>query len=55
MALIKDTGLAALYIDGIYLMTDERTGQAGYEGTQPLTNISRDLKRLAKTTDTRLW
>jgi replicative DNA helicase len=47
-ALVKETGVAVVYIDGIYLMTDERSGQAGFEGTQPLTAISRDLKRMAK-------
>jgi KaiC/GvpD/RAD55 family RecA-like ATPase len=45
---IKETKVAVLFIDGIYLMTDERSGQAGFEGTAPLTAISRDLKRMAK-------
>jgi replicative DNA helicase len=47
-ALAKETAAAVVFIDGIYLMTDERSGQAGFEGTQPLTSISRDLKRMAK-------
>lgn len=47
-AMIKETGVAIVFIDGLYLMTDERSGQAGFEGTQPLTSISRDLKRMAK-------
>jgi replicative DNA helicase len=49
MALAKETEAAVVCIDGIYLMTDERTGQIGFEGHGPLSNISRDLKRLAKT------
>lgn len=48
-ALVKEIGAAVVYIDGIYLMTDERSGQAGFEGPGPLTAISRDLKRMAKT------
>ena len=47
-AMIKETGVSVVFIDGIYLMTDERSGQAGFEGTAPLTAISRDLKRMAK-------
>jgi replicative DNA helicase len=47
-ALAKETGVAVVFIDGIYLMTDERSGQAGFEGPGPLTAISRDLKRMAK-------
>jgi replicative DNA helicase len=48
-ALIKQRQVAVVFIDGIYLMTDERSGQAGHEGPGPLTSISRDLKRMAKT------
>lgn len=47
-AMAKETGAAIVFLDGIYLMTDERSGQAGFEGTGPLTSISRDLKRMAK-------
>jgi hypothetical protein len=47
-AFAKETGAAVIFIDGIYLMTDERSGQAGFEGPGPLTSISRDLKRMAK-------
>jgi KaiC/GvpD/RAD55 family RecA-like ATPase len=47
-AMVKETGVAVVFIDGLYLMTDERSGMAGFEGTQPLTSISRDLKRMAK-------
>jgi len=47
-AMAKETGVAVVFIDGLYLMTDERSGMAGFEGTQPLTSISRDLKRMAK-------
>ena len=47
-ALAKETGVAVVFLDGIYLMTDERSGQAGFEGPGPLTSISRDLKRMAK-------
>ena len=48
-AFVKESGVVAVFLDGIYLMTDERSGQAGFEGPGPLTSISRDLKRLAKT------
>jgi len=48
-ALVRSTNADVLCIDGIYLMTDDVTGDPGSSGTQPLTNISRALKRLAKT------
>jgi replicative DNA helicase len=52
-ALIQDRahqGLkpAAVFIDGMYLMTDDMTGEIGGTDTKPLTNISRALKRLAQ-------
>jgi len=37
-----------VFIDGVYLMTDDITGDTGGTDTKPLTNISRGLKRLAK-------
>lgn len=48
MALIQDVHPAVVFIDGVYLMTDEVTGESGGADTKPLTNISRSLKRLAK-------
>jgi replicative DNA helicase len=38
---------AVVFIDGMYLMTDDITGEIGGTDTKPLTNISRSLKRLA--------
>ena len=35
-----------VFVDGVYLMIDERSGEAGTPGS--LTNITRDLKRLAQ-------
>jgi KaiC/GvpD/RAD55 family RecA-like ATPase len=48
-ALIQDTDPALVVIDGVYFMTDEVTGLQGSSDHQALTNISRALKRLAKT------
>lgn len=39
-----------IFLDGVYLMTDEVTGEQNTP--QALTNITRNLKRLAKRTDT---
>jgi replicative DNA helicase len=47
-ALVQDVKPAVLFIDGVYLMTDDITGEIGGTDTKPLTNISRGLKRLAK-------
>lgn len=47
-ALVQDVQPAVVFIDGVYLMTDEVTGDSGGTDTKPLTNISRSLKRLAK-------
>ena len=47
-ALIQDVHPAVVFIDGMYLMTDDITGEMGGTDTKPLTNISRGLKRLAK-------
>jgi replicative DNA helicase len=48
-ALIQETHPVLVVIDGVYFMTDEVTGQQGSSDHQALTNISRALKRLAKT------
>lgn len=47
-ALIQDVHPAVVFIDGVYLMTDDITGEVGGTDTKPLTNISRSLKRLAQ-------
>jgi replicative DNA helicase len=47
-ALVQDVGPAVVFIDGVYLMTDEVTGVQGSADHQALTNISRSLKQLAK-------
>jgi replicative DNA helicase len=46
-ALVQDVKPAVVFIDGVYLMTDEVTGETGRE-TKPLSNISGGLKALAK-------
>jgi replicative DNA helicase len=47
-ALVQDVQPAVVFIDGVYLMTDEVTGIQGSADHQALTNISRSLKQLAK-------
>ncbi len=47
-AKIDDVKPDFVVIDGMYLMTDEATGESGTP--QALTNLTRNLKRLAQTT-----
>jgi replicative DNA helicase len=47
-ALMQEVKPAVVFVDGVYLMTDDVTQQMGGSDPKPLTNISRALKRLAK-------
>lgn len=47
-ALVQDVQPAVVFVDGVYLMVDDVTGEMGRSDTKALTNISGGLKRLAK-------
>jgi hypothetical protein len=47
-ALVQDVKPAVLFVDGVYMMTDDATGEMGRSDTKALTNISGGLKNLAK-------